>query len=370
MKLCAVVLAAVTALASSPLATAQECELPAIRKDWVDTAIALTTYAETGRAGDYSAVADNADGQGLSIGLLQWNFGQGTIAKIVNGVADAAAIAARTMPVYGGAFLSNAAKAGVVAQRPDAMKWVIDTQASDKATLFAEVRAFLQDPAVKASQDAAALKEANDAWQRARDWMEDVRSGCRPQFAQFAVFFDYLNHGGKGNSAEITDVVTAYGKARGSNVDSMTRQAYSEYIARSEATWVMGYPHYRPCAQPSIKRSADQGEKKAHGWDAQYNCAVWRGSVENGASYELWENELFFVAALGAKFRPGAREIFLNRKGTLAFGVGVINGSLCDFRRLYAHRESELQVIDSLDKIRADVESSCKPAQPTAPAPG
>jgi hypothetical protein len=98
------------------------------------------------------------------------------------------------------------------------------------------VKKFLAAPSVTKSQDAAAFEEGNEAWKRARAWMWGVRDGCRPHFAQFAVFFDYLNHGGKGNSTEITDVVAAYGAARGSNVNSQTRREYSQYIALGEAT--------------------------------------------------------------------------------------------------------------------------------------
>ena len=337
--------------------------LPPLPQEWLNTAVALTTYAETGRAGDYAAVADNSDGQGMSVGLLQWNFGQGTIAKIVNGTPNADAVALETMPTYGAAFVSHARKsASAGSPRTAAVKWAAETQATDRSKLHSEVKKFLAAPSVTKSQDAAAFEEGNEAWKRARAWMWGVRDGCRPHFAQFAVFFDYLNHGGKGNSTEITDVVAAYGAARGSNVNSDTRRRYSQYIALGEATWVMGYPHFRPCKTPTGTRQQDTGVKRAHGWDAQYNCEVWTKAIESNDGWQLWKNEIFFLAALGAKFRPGAREIFLNRKGTLALGRGVINGSLCDFTDLYNDRERNQK--KTLDEIGDKVEASCKSAQP------
>jgi hypothetical protein len=124
----------------------------------------------------------------------------------------------------------------------------------------------------------------------------------------------------------------------------------------------MGYPHFRPCKTPTGIRQQDTGVKRAHGWDAQYNCEVWTKAIESNDGWQLWKNEIYFLAALGAKFRPGAREIFLNRKGTLALGRGVINGSLCDFTDLYNDRERNLK--KTLDEIGDKVEASCKSAQP------
>ncbi|MDP3493342.1 MAG: hypothetical protein Q8R82_09505 [Hyphomonadaceae bacterium] len=370
-------IALLMSLGLAPVAVGQtpgECAgqpLSPLPEPWLNTAVAITTFTETGKPADYSAIADNADEQGMSIGILQWNFGQGTIAKIVNGTQNVDAVALETMPTFGKKFVAEAKRSGgSKSERDAATAWVAGAQTSDKATLHAELRKFLAHPAVQKSQDNAARAEGEEAWKRASAWMEKVRTGCTPQFAQFAVFFDYLNHGGKGNSIEITDVVAAYGEARGKNIDSATRNKYSQFIAFGEATWVMGFPHYRPCTIPSIERSQENDKNEVtdvsnkHAWDSQYNCAIWSDMIKFNTGENLWKNEIYFLAAQGARFRPGYREIFFNRKGTIALGRGVINGSMCDFRPLYIDREKNRPA--TLSEISAAVKSSCGTASPVA----
>jgi len=374
MRLAGAILSICLSFAPGALAqTPGGCEdgiVPPLPAEWLTTAVAITTFMETGRPADYSAIADNADKQGMSVGILQWNFGQGTIAKIVGGTANVDAVALETMPVFGKDFVAQAKKSGgEKIAREAATKWVADAQAANGQALYAEVRKFLADPAVKASQDNAAKAEGELAWKSASRWMEKVRNGCTPQFAQFAVFFDYLNHGGPSNSIEITDVVSAYGAARKA-LDSDTRNRYSQFIALSEATWVMGFPHYRPCAIPVIARSQETGKNQftevsnKHAWDSQYNCAAWKQAIEGNSGANLWKNEIYILAALGSKFRPGNREIFFNRKGTIALGYGVFNGSVCDFGPLYKDREERKPA--SFSEIGTKVKASCKNAKPTA----
>ncbi len=60
-----------------------------------DLALKISTYFEGGKSMNYQALADDFDGMGTSFGLIQWNFGQGTLGplllKMLN--ADAAAFA-------------------------------------------------------------------------------------------------------------------------------------------------------------------------------------------------------------------------------------------------------------------------------------
>lgn len=370
-------IALLMSLGLAPVAMGQtpsECAgqpLSPLPDPWLNTAVAITTFTETGKPADYSAIADNTDKQGMSIGILQWNFGQGTIAKIVDGTQNVDAVALETMPTFGKKFIAEAKKSGGSrVERQAATAWIADAQTSDKEALYAELRKFLAHPAVKKSQDNAARAEGEKAWKHASSWMEKVRTGCTPQFAQFAVFFDYLNHGGESNSIEITDVVEAYGDARGKNINSADRNKYSQFIAFGEATWVMGFPHYRPCTIPSIERAKETGKNEItqvsnkHAWDSQYNCAIWRDMIKLNTGDDLWKNEIYFLAALGAKFRPGNREIFFNRKGTIALGRGVINGSMCDFRQLYLARENNKAA--TLSEIAGGVKASCGAAKPVA----
>lgn len=246
---------------------------------WALAAIALTTLAETGSAVDYGAIAGDADGQGMSVGLMQWNFGQGTIAPLVARMENVDAVAASTMPTYGARFVAEVRRAGVPDTRAAALAWIRHTQASDNATLRREARAFFRSRESQAAQTALAQDLALDAWRYAQTWMRDVREGCNPTFAQFAVFFDYINHGGATNAAEITRMIAEYGEVR-NQYTAQNRAHYSRRIALGEVTWIMGFPHERPCAIPSVERG---GGAQAHVWDAQANCQIWRQTVEGGA---------------------------------------------------------------------------------------
>lgn len=50
-----------------------------LKQTALDKAFAVTSYYE----GGYCGIAGNTDGQGLSLGFLQWNFGQGTLQPLL-----------------------------------------------------------------------------------------------------------------------------------------------------------------------------------------------------------------------------------------------------------------------------------------------
>lgn len=61
-----------------------------------DIALRISTVFEGGKPLNYQALADDFDGMGTSFGLIQWNFGQGTLGPVLKKmmVADGAAYAA------------------------------------------------------------------------------------------------------------------------------------------------------------------------------------------------------------------------------------------------------------------------------------
>lgn len=48
-----------------------------------DLALKITTYFEGGKSMNYQALSDDFDGMGTSFGLIQWNFGQGTLGPLL-----------------------------------------------------------------------------------------------------------------------------------------------------------------------------------------------------------------------------------------------------------------------------------------------
>jgi hypothetical protein len=73
----------------------------ALNDTWLETALRLTGNFETN--GDpFAQAAGDFDGQGISMGVLQWNLGQDTLQKLVKRAGRDAVLAA--MPIYGAKF--------------------------------------------------------------------------------------------------------------------------------------------------------------------------------------------------------------------------------------------------------------------------
>jgi LysM repeat protein len=53
-----------------------------------EIALKITTYFEGGVAMNYQALADDFDGQATSFGLIQWNFGSGTLGPLLKKMLD------------------------------------------------------------------------------------------------------------------------------------------------------------------------------------------------------------------------------------------------------------------------------------------
>ena len=110
---------AAPSLASQPLA--QRC-----------LALTGTFETSTGSPDCYCGVAGNFDKQGISFGVLQWNFGQGTLQPLLNEMITAHRDVAETI------FQDDLqALAGVLASaRPEQLKWAASIQDARRFTIF------------------------------------------------------------------------------------------------------------------------------------------------------------------------------------------------------------------------------------------
>ncbi len=86
-------------------------------------ALAITTAFEGGKGMNYQALADNFDGQGMSFGLIQWNFGQNTLGPLLAKMlsADAKAFEACFGEGTDFATLKTALEGN---KQADQLKWV------------------------------------------------------------------------------------------------------------------------------------------------------------------------------------------------------------------------------------------------------
>lgn len=106
-----------------------------------EMALQITTCFEGGKSMNYQALADDFDGQGISFGLIQWNFGQDTLGPLLKKMIakDAAAFAGCFGPTTSYAVLKSALDRSDQAAQ---LQWTRALQQSDNAALKAAFQAI------------------------------------------------------------------------------------------------------------------------------------------------------------------------------------------------------------------------------------
>lgn len=93
-----------------------------LKQSTLDKAFAVTSYFE----GGYNAISGNGDGQGLSLGFLQWNFGQGTLQPLFMRLFNEFPEVAEAIFPEGGKWLKDALENDWV------MDWALQIQENNK----------------------------------------------------------------------------------------------------------------------------------------------------------------------------------------------------------------------------------------------
>lgn len=348
-------------LALAGAARAQPVEPPPVVSPapplaWAQAASLMTRLLETAAPSSlavYTSVAGDRDRQGLSVGALQWNFGQGTVADLIEGVPDADALAAAAMPFHGADFIRYARLSRDPLTRPEALAWARSVQTDgviDRAFAL-ELEGFLAEPAVIAAQDAGEEVFRASAWNLAAKWSANLQGRSQPRFAEYAFFHDMRVQAGARYLAEIEAVMAKLATLKAGetrDVDFISR-------ARTGAAFV-SMKNDVPCQVPSAKRPRLAA---GHVWDGQANCALWRTMIMDGETQGA-DRELLVLAFLRAYVGSDEFAVNLfNRKGLFATGRGLANGRSCDFRLLFA-------ALDAGESVTADqVSGACR-----APKPG
>lgn len=96
-------------------------------KSLLELCVQITGTFEDG-APTYDAVAGNFDGQGLSVGILQWNAGSGTLQNLLVNIA-----ATMTWPTMQTYFKSDIHQFALL-KPADAIQWCIDHYIADGST--------------------------------------------------------------------------------------------------------------------------------------------------------------------------------------------------------------------------------------------
>ncbi len=163
-----------------------------------------------------------------------------------------------------------------------------------------ELQALMGSAAMRAQQSRAAESVAQQAYGLAKTWCKDSSGAAEPDQRSFCWYFDLItqNGGPKGLSfADVRNFIQVHTPAR---VDDVI------------CDWL-----------------AAAGAAKA-GWkDAGRNAKLWRDQIPPGRLPLL---VMSYLRAL--KSRPDYQAVVLNRKGSIALGVGWVNGEKMDFSAL------------------------------------
>lgn len=251
---------------------------------WVETALEVTGRFES-FDDPWGGVSGDFDRMGISLGVLQWNIGMGSLQPMVRALGQATV--KRLMPDYGGELWTACNSA-----RPEGLKIVRAWKSGSvlhKAVL-SELKAFTKSPEFIEQQIAAADVKAERAYKGTVNWAT-AAGADKPTLGLFCWFFD---------------VVVQLG-----GLNDLTIEKVRDYIAASGADkvddlicdWLEG--------RPSTQSGAV---------DAKKNAKLWRDKV---AKDRLELFVLSYMRATEANQRWTAD--VLNRKATIAMEDGWVH---------------------------------------------
>jgi len=265
-----------------------------LTESWIQAALKVTGNFENS-SDPFGGVAGDFDGMGISLGVLQWNIGMGSLQPLVKKVGRAKVV--DLMPVYGGELWT-----ACISNIPQGLAIVRSWQNGSHLleAVRKELKAFTHSDAFVSQQVAAAHAVAERAWATASLWnSETVRS--EPTLQDFCWFFDvYTQNGGmKGiTPANVHEFIANVGQDRADDL---------------------------VCDWLRARTPADHGFK-----DSNKNGTIWRNAVPA-------VNLMLFVASYlrSQKAILPWRADTLNRKGTIAVGTGWVHGEMHNLRPIF-----------------------------------
>lgn len=265
--------------------------------DWIETGLKVTGHFEDSDD-PLGAVSDDFDGQGISLGVLQWNIGQGSLQPLVRSVGEAKVVAG--LPTLGAEFWM-ACNAPVNKGLAIVRGWQPGGQMPKPVAR--ELRAFTAGPDFVAQQIAAARKVADRAYQAAGTY-----AAADPAFLGtvskrlFCWFFDLQTQNGGLGALTYDDV----------------------------STFLAGRPPAQVIGQICDWLAARTDPQDAAAADSHRNASLWRPMALPPPAFSLLV--LSYLRAQQAKKKY--RGLTLNRKGTIAVATGWVNAEQHDLATL------------------------------------
>lgn len=255
-----------------------------VSDDFLTAGLKITGHFEDSED-PLGAVSGNFDQMGVSLGVLQWNIGQGSLQPIVKAIGKS--VVTDTMPEHG-EDLWRACNAKIAEGLAIVRAW----QPNNKLpkAVFKELKAYVKCEPFQRQQLAVARRVGNVAWRTAVTWAQ--RQGrTEASKKEFCWFYDvYTQNGG---------------------LKSVTLQAVQNFIANHGTESVDNLICDWLAAQPP---------KQPGSIDARKNAKIWRDSVPS-------KDAILFVASYLRAMLSNTlwRADVLNRKGTIALGTGWVH---------------------------------------------
>ena len=257
-------------------------------EDWIKAALSVTGHFEDS-ADPMAAVTNDFDGMGVSLGVLQWNFGSGSLQPLAIAAGEAAIHAA--MPTIGADFV-RACHVPIPQALIIVRKWQPGRVFTKAAK--AELRTFTGGAAFVAQQVRAAGKVATIAHDLASIWAASAAHPDPVTKREFAWFFDLVTQNGGLKGLDRGDVDQFVGGHGTDRVD--------DFICN----WLAAQP-------PTVTGFRDSHD----------NATRWRDDVPP-ACIPLFALSFLRSGLSRAEFRGDV----LNRKATIAVGSGFVHREL------------------------------------------
>jgi N-acetylmuramoyl-L-alanine amidase CwlA len=277
-----------------PLLVTNVSELKTLpTEDFIKTALEITGHFEDA-TDPFGGVSSDFDGMGISLGVLQWNIGSGSLQPLIINAGRETVLA--TMPQHGKELWQSCTapiNQGLEIVRRWQHKGRLDIAVKTELKAFAHSNAFINE------QIRHAQIVAQHAWNAAVNWNTQLDREA-PSLHQFCWFFDLFTQNGGLKGISPNDVVNFIHHTQSDKADDLV------------CDWLAG------------QQSASHGES-----DARKNAALWRNS-QNIISLEL----LIASYLRAQKSKVEWRVDVLNRKGTIAMKSGWVHGVERDFSRI------------------------------------
>lgn len=260
---------------------------------YVKTALQVTGHFEDS-SDPLGGVSGDFDGMGISLGVLQWNIGSGSLQPLVI-AADRVSVL-NAMPLHGDE-LWKACNANISQGLAIVRSWQNGHQL--RKPILAELKAFTHSQAFVDQQIQKAKVVAEHAWYATLDWNTEAGTG-QPTLHEFCWFFDIMTQNGGLKGISFIDV------------NNFIKQAGVDKADDLVCDWLESHPY------------TISGFK-----DAAKNANLWRDAVPKNSL------TLFIASYLRAqKSKSEWRVDVLNRKATIATKQGWVHGEKQDLTKL------------------------------------